>query len=273
MSPLTRTPTSMVVNGAYLRVRDPDASAGDLFADYITMPGLGSFTMPAETGGVTETVTIDGPISAPQFKGVGTITGAIAGLTRDVTHQFLEQRSIDGREIQLAIDLPARSVTEFVIEGGSNVEAVDTDYDRIVAASIPDAVSTAILRGHFMALGAVSGAAVYPDGTVAVLGYDATAAAIGWRAVIAADQDSKVFNVSPDFGATDISVALNMERGVRVRNPGVSWLDISCVVSQFDLGDFQAGGNVSSNFTFVPARAVPSGSVNLKTDSELGFTK
>ena len=263
----------MVVNGAYLRVRDPDASAGDLFADYVTMPGLGSFTMPAETGGVTETVTIDGPISAPQFKGVGTITGSVAGLTRDVAHQFLEQRSIDGREIQVAIDLPARSVTEFVIDGGASVDAVDTNYDQIVAGVIPDAVAKAVLRGHFMALGAVSGAAVYPDGTVVVLGYNAAAAVVGWRAVVAADQDTKVFNVAPDFGAADISVAANMERGVRVRNPGVSWLDISCVVSQFDQGDFQAGGNVSSNFTFVPARAIPVGSVNLKTDRELGFTK
>ena len=263
----------MIVNGAYLRVKDPDASAGDLFADYVTLPGLGSFTMPAETGGVTETVTTDGPISAPQFKGVGTITGAVAGLTRDVAHQFLEQRSIDGLEIQVAIDLPARSVTEFVIEGSGTAMAVDTDYDRIVAGVVPEAVAKAILRGHFIALGAVSGTAAYPDGTAAVLGYDAAAAAIGWRAVVASDQDAKVFNVSPDFGAIDIAVAANMERGVRVRNPGVSWLDISCSVSQFDQGDFQAGGNVSSNFTFVPARAVPLGSVNLKTVSELGFTR
>ena len=255
---LTRSPTSRIVNGAYFRVKDPDDTIG-LFKDYVTFPGLGGFTMPAETGGTTEVVGLDGPVSAPQFKGVGTITGSIIAKSQHPVHRFLSDRAVDGKPIQIAIHDPAKAVTDFMVKA-----AVAAGTGRFLKTAFADAPGKikSILAGHYILAGA---AAV---GTDPVAGYDdapAAGNAGSWRAVLAVTDGATAVTVVPGFVA---EVAANTKAWVR--NPGATWEDITCTVSQFDSGDYQAGGVINSNFTFVPAAAVPTDSVEMRTGKELG---
>ena len=112
--PENKSPLGIVVNGAILQVKDPSLSAG-LFSEYRRVPGLGSFTLPAETGSVNETTLMDGTVSAAQFKGVGTITGTVGALGAHPTHLFLDEKSLDGENVQVNIVRLAVPVNDIVV--------------------------------------------------------------------------------------------------------------------------------------------------------------
>ena len=88
---------------------------------YRRVPGLGSFTLPAETGSVNETTLMDGTVSAAQFKGVGTITGTVGALGAHPAHLFLEEKSLDGENVQVNIVRLAVAVKEIIVSEASAV--------------------------------------------------------------------------------------------------------------------------------------------------------
>lgn len=277
---LKRSPTSIVVNGAYLRVKDPQASPGDLFADYVTVPGLGSWTMPAETGSVTETAIMDGSIAAPQFKGVGTITGAMPALGAHVSHQFLEQRSIDQRDIQVEIVKHAVAVTSIDLGGaaGNVVDARAADAGTpnrsdiaISKASDQLTVKQSVLWGHILAMSAEAATAAElasVTGASPVLAYTSKGAdGTQWRGIVTVAADGSMIRVAPAFVAA-ITTANNKFRRINVRNPGKRWTDVLVKVNQYDQGDFQSGSNVGSNFTFTPSTTVQAAIVEHRLDSD-----
>ena len=248
---IKRQPTSIVVNGAYLQVKDPNAGATALFGKYRTVPGLGAFTLPAETGAVNETPLMDGTIGAAQFKGVGTITGAVGALGAHPTHQFLEDASLSGAQIQINI---IRLATQVGVQApGSNAVAAGTlRRIAITGAAARAWVKNNVLQGHLVAIDM--------DGEIAptaVVSYKAAAASgtdEHFMAVMAVDGEGRYVDVAPGFSAAKATTGSSR---LIVRNPGRSYTDITGVVNQWDAGDFQGGSNVSGNLTFTPTVALP----------------
>lgn len=279
MPKLKRTPNAIVVNGAYLRVKDPSAAAGSFFGTYVTVPGLANFTMPAEAGATTDTALMDGSISAPQFAGVGTITGSIGARTAHPAHQFLEQRKIDQEDITIEIlkhAVPVVSVD--VAAAGSIVDGGGLD-ELVLATLGADRARQNILNGHIVHVWASDDIAADgpDDGGRSFLLYGAAATAENdkqWRSIpsVVLDDAGAPMGVKvvPHFSAA-IAVPGNKSGRITVRNGGLRWTDLNVKVNQFDQGDFQAGGNVSSNVTFTPSVSVPAAIVEHRLDT--GITK
>ena len=250
---IKRNPTSIVVNGAYLRVKDPTAAAGSLFSDYQAIPGLGSFTLPAEAGNTTETPLMDGVIAAAQFKGVGTVTGAIGARGVHPAHQFLEARANDGKQVQIEIIRLATNV--ITLSGNVGDAAAAANGVSVITLDQAAAIASAkasILWGHLLQFDDDGSSAV--DSVASYLAAAAAANDNAWHIISEISEDGTSIKVAPGYSA-----ALNGAAGtkINVRNPGVRWSDVTCVVNQFDGGDFQGGSNVSGNVTFTPSSAMP----------------
>ena len=260
---LKRSPAAIVVNGAYLRVRDPSGENA-LFKDYVTVPGMSSWTMPAESGNVTETALMDGSVAAPQFKGVGTITGVIGALGGHPAHQFLEAASISQNDVQIEIIKEAVAVADIVLgasgESTSIVKSGALDVVAIDDSAAAAEVKQNVLWGHIIAV--ASGDADDADKAKAaaapatLIAYSADASdSAGYRVVTAVEDDGKKIHFAPAYSSA-VTTASGKFRNVSVRNPGKRWSNITCKVNQFDQGDFQGGGVLSSNVTFTPSTTV-----------------
>ena len=251
-----RAPLGIVVNGAILQVREPGLAAG-LFSEYRRVPGLGSFTLPAESGSVNETTLMDGTVSAAQFKGVGTITGVIGALGAHPAHLFLEEKALDGENIQVNIIRLAVAVKEFTVEGVYAVAAANSMIVNIPTSNQED-VKSSIRAGSLVA---ISAAAADPAKQAAntVVDYKAAASSVNdvlWQPVWEVDDDGSSFKVAPGFNSAKATTSSN-DILIQVRNPGRSYQDVLCTVSQWDAGDFQNGQNVSGNLTLTPSVALP----------------
>ncbi len=259
-----RAPIGIEVNNAYLFVKDPDAAGTELFGGWQRVTGLSSFTMPAEVGGTNETQLMDGTIAFASRTGVGTITGAIGGATPGPVQQFMEQRKLDGRNVQIRIVRLAVNVGTFVQSGtsqfatGFKLTSLNTT-DAPRKDSLGDQLSmTDLLKlaraDHLIGWdlnGQVAPVSV-ADALTAV--DDATAAMDAmWHSVVSVD-DAGGFAV---FAPT-LSTAQTFADGgaLFVRRPGVITDPILGTVNGFDVGDFQQGSAVTGNFTFTPAEAV-----------------
>ena len=278
---LKRSPTSIVVNGAYLRIKSASgggkgaAEAAGLFADYVTVPGLGSWTMPAETGSVTETAIMDGSIAAPQFKGVGTITGAMPALGAHPSHQFLEQRSIDQQDIQIAIVKPASAGAQLAVPSADDIVIKAAANGRsqvdVVSAASRARIKQSVLWGHIVAFGKAAGAAGLAVDSRELLAYNAAAAGAipaggsAFHAVVAVEDDGSKFWIAPGLAAEEKPI---VGAFVCFRNPGKRWEDLLVKVNQFDQGDFQSGSNVGSNFTFTPSTTVQAAIVEHRVEGK-----
>ena len=256
--PENKSPLGIVVNGAILQVRDPSLSAG-LFFTYRRVPGLGSFTLPAETGSVNETTLMDGTVSAAQFKGVGTITGTVGALGAHPAHMFLEEKSLDGENVQVNIVRLAVAVKEITVAGVTDVIDISDDTMKVNLPTANHAdVQSSIRAGSLVAISAVAAAPVKQASNM-VVDYKETVKAASdllWQPVWEVESDGSSFKVAPGFFADKSSTAQNSIL-IQVRNPGRTYRDILCTVSQWDAGDFQNGQNVSGNITLTPSVALP----------------
>ena len=264
--PENKSPLGIVVNGAILQVKDPSLSAG-LFSEYRRVPGLGSFTLPAETGSVNETTLMDGTVSAAQFKGVGTITGTVGALGAHPTHLFLDEKSLDGENVQVNIVRLAVPVNDIVVSGVSNVIVIGTDVMTVNVTNTEnqDAVKSSIRAGSLVAVSALASPTSDPkipgakQASNVVVDYKAAVSAANnvlWQPVWEVETDGSSFKVAPGFQA-DKSTSGTMSLLIQVRNPGRTYKDVLCTVSQWDAGDFQNGQNVSGNITLTPSVALP----------------
>ena len=253
-----RAPLGIVVNGAILQVRDPALNDG-LFSDYRRVPGLGSFTLPAESGSVNETTLMDGTVSAAQFKGVGTITGVVGALGAHPAHLFLEEKGLDGENIQVNIIRLAVAVKKIVISGVNDLIDISADpMEFNVPSAYREDVKSSIRAGSLVA---ISPAAASPAEQMlnTVVDYASAinpASSVLWQPVWEVEDDGSSFKVAPGFNADKSSTAA-MSVLIQVRNPGRSYRDVLCTVSQWDAGDFQNGQNVSGNLTLTPSVALP----------------
>ena len=253
-----RAPLGIVVNGAILQVKDPALSAG-FFSEYRRVPGLGSFTLPAETGSVNETTLMDGTVSAAQFKGVGTITGVVGALGAHPTHLFLDEKSLDGENVQVNIIRLAVPVNDITVSVAIDVIDISAGVMTVnVPTANQDAVKSSIRAGSLVA---VSAAAASPAKQTAdtVVDYKSAVSAANsllWQPVWEVETDGSSFKVAPGFFADKETTNTN-SLIIQVRNPGRTYSDVLCTVSQWDAGDFQNGQNVSGNLTLTPSVALP----------------
>ena len=256
--PENKSPLGIVVNGAILQVKDPSLSAG-LFSEYRRVPGLGSFTLPAETGSVNETTLMDGTVSAAQFKGVGTITGTVGALGAHPAHLFLEEKSLDGENVQVNIIRLAVPVNDIILPAGVATVATAGSMEVNIADDASQTLVKASIRAG--SLVAISTPKATPDKQTSNTVVDYKKALVGandvlWQPVWEVESDGSSFKVAPGFMGVK-ATASGTSILIQVRNPGRSYNDVLCTVSQWDAGDFQNGQNVSGNITLTPSVALP----------------
>ena len=272
---IKRTPNSILVNGAYFQVKDPSAAAGTLFADYVTVPGLASFTLPSETGSTTDTALMDGSIAAANFKGVGTIVAAIGARAAHPAHQFLEAAALSGKQVQIRVVRAATGVTDIrEIASGTALGALAAKGVSAIGAGLPKGIAKAnALAGHIVHLWADN--SVADDGPAHtgrfVVGYGAAVTAAlskEFQLIASLGTEGDSVKVAPGYLAA-VAVAATKKGQITIRNPGLEWKDLVCTVSQFDSGDLQAGSHATSNLTLVPASAVPVPTIISTLEDEL----
>ena len=192
---LNRSPTSVLVNGVALLIKDGDTEAGLFGARFQRVPGLANFTLPDETGSVNETQLQDGPIAAAQIAGVGTITGSIGALTAHPTHKFLAAKRRTGGTIRAVILRPAQTVVSEAADNGVAVSAAiddgQTTAKDILSVVTLDAARRDIREGFL--------AAVHTAAPKGHLDYNAAAAAsmARFQSILSINDSGLKFSVSP----------------------------------------------------------------------------
>lgn len=261
-----REPVGQAVNGAYLFVKDPEATSG-LFEHYQRVSGLSSFTLPAEVGGTNEIQLMDGVIAFASRKGVGTVTGVLGARTAHPAQQFMEQRSLDGRKVEIAMVKLASGVLKLEAEAAAAVAVAGVGGYKIdlsgVLAGWRTQVKNTIKAAHAVAilpdLDALSDS---PKGVAVFDAAQATANDALFQVIQSVEEDGSEMYVSPGFVAARGSAATK-KLGIFFINPGLYWTNVLGTVNGFDAGDFQQGSAVSGNFTFTP-ESMPRGTATAR---------
>ena len=265
---IRKDPNAIQVNGALVFIKDPSAASGSLFDEWRRLSGLGSFTMPAEAGSVTDTPGIDGAVSFANVAGVGNISGTIIALNAGIVHRFMEGRAKSGEAIQMSLVRPAVKVESYdIAASGAAVNlVVGTALGRIVVptseqskvkADVREGMIVGIWPDKSVTTG-VSPARLEPKNETAVVDYDESAVAANdghWRAILEVAADGSWIDVGLSFSAAQ-TVADGKTGQILIRNPGRTFHNLHGTVNQFDRGDAQAGGGISSNLQFVPSAAL-----------------
>ena len=274
-----KDPNAIQVNGALVFVKDPSASAGELFNSWRRLSGLGSFTMPAEAGSVTDTPGIDGSISFANVAGVGNISGTIIALNAGIVHRFLEGRAKSGEAIQMSLIRPSVKVdtyTGITAATGATALAAAGSGRIAVPAGIQSRVKADVREGMIIGLwldskeppatGATAAGTPddEPDNATDFIDYDASTVVAAddkkWRTILEVADDGSWIDVAPSFSAEQASAASEYV-SILIRNPGRTFRNLHGTVNQFDRGDAQTGGGISSNLQFVPSAALAVASV------------
>ena len=259
---IKRDPNAIQVNNSLVFVKDPDAATGDLFNDWRRFGGLGSFTLPAEAGSTTETALIDGSIAFANVAGVGNISGAVGALNAGPVHRFMEDKARSGGQVQMSIVRPATAVIQLVGFPAGNGAVVDVsdNTNRVdIPADLRSSVVGSVLEGMITAWdadAANAGAATLPSTVAPFQGATSAANDANWQGILEVQEDGEWFDTAPGYSADQEAAQAN--QGVlSIRNPGRSYTSITGSVNQFDRGDNQAGGGISSNFQIVPNAQLP----------------
>ena len=257
-----RDPIGITVNGAHLFVKDPNAAAAAFWGSFRRVPGLGSFTLPAEAGSVNEIALMDGTVAAAQARGVGTITGTIGALGAHPTHLFMEGRAGNQSPVQISIIRTAVGAGERELAVGADVTApVGANGSSLIVigdGGIQAWVNNSVRAGHLIAYSSDTSAGMVTMPTDVFRSYDgSTLAAEGdWQTVMDVKDGGTEILVSPGFEVA-VAVIAGEPGMLWLRNPGRSYQEIVGVVNQWDAGDFQNGSVVSGNMSFTPSAALP----------------
>ena len=85
-------------------VKDPDAAAGSLFADYVAVPGVGGVTLPAEESPSTDEVMLEGVGQATGFASARARSPCrCPSLTQHPAHRLLIEKHDGGGNVQVAL--------------------------------------------------------------------------------------------------------------------------------------------------------------------------
>lgn len=268
--PEQRAPVGVVVNGAYLFVKDATGAAG-IFSNWQRVTGLSSFTLPAEVGGTTETQLMDGNLQAAAIAGVGTVTGAIGGRGVHMSQLFMEERKLDGAAVAIAIVKAAVVKSAILLGNTHNAVAAATLRSIDIPAARRSDVLNRVRAGDIVGLDL--------DGAMAPTGladWKATAAAAlddDWQGVAYVEDDGSYIDVAPGFSAAQATTTDTAS--LLLRTPGVQWIDVTGTINGFDGGDFQNGQQLSGNFTFTPSSALPRVTPEYRTVAQIAtlYTK
>lgn len=240
-------------NGYVLEVKDPNAAADTLFADYVYVPGIASLTLPNEVGSNNETPTLHGQISAAAYKGVGQLTAEIAGLVPHPSIQFLHERSEDQKVVQLRLRREAENVLVDASGVVGSVAAAGTEITVKDDAGKRNLVKQNVRAGMILAL-----ADAISDNYIDYKAVPAMADDHKWRSIVSVDENGSSIVVAP---AITTAIAPNASEKILVRQPGTQWVDLGGVVNGFATGDIQNSSNVSGSLTFTPRPRMPFGRV------------
>ena len=300
---LKRDPNAIQVNGALFLVKDPEASSDDLFNDWRRLGGLGSFTLPAEAGSTTETALMDGAISFANVAGVGNISGAVGALNAGPVHDFMEDKASSGGQVQVAIIRPATKIASYIevalgdlpagvgapflaFEAGEFVHSPASPpvvnewagmFKRVrIPSEHREAVKAAVRSGMVLFLTPDDGdstadaetAASAANGVASYRGVRTVANDGLWHGVLEVSEEGEWVEVAPGFSA-DIAVAGSDMGAIVVRNPGRSYKNIIGAVNQWDRGDHQAGGGITSNFQIVPGSQLAGVSPEFRLETDI----
>ena len=271
---IRKDPNAIQVNGALVFIKDPSATSG-LFSKWRRLPGLGSFTMPAEAGSVTDTPGIDGSISFANVAGVGNISGTIIALNAGVVHRFMEGRAKSGEAIVMSLIRPARGVEIYKeIAPATLVAAAAAGRIVVPAGDLRKRVKADLREGMIVGIWPDNGltpAANTRDeltNTTPFIDYEETPTSANdghWRTILEVAEDGAWIDVAPNF-STDQTVAASKKGNIQIRQPGRTYHNIHGTVNQFDRGDAQAGGGISSNLQFIPSSSLDVAEVERRFD-------
>lgn len=273
-----RDPNAVQVNGALIFVRDPNAASASLYSKWRRVDGLASVTLPAEAGSATETALMDGSVSFANPAGAGNISGAIGALNPGPIHQYLENKARLGDQMQFSIIRPASNVETLFNLGSTAFEIVgDTAAERNrikIPTSHQPEVKRSVRSGMIVTVDADSaeGAATIPTSVANFLNTSVVASNALWQGVMEVGEDGEWVDVAPGFhGSSSISSTANMGEIV-FRNPGRSYINVTGTMNQWDRGDYQTGGAITSNFQIVPSVSLPTVTVEHRLESEFTYT-
>ena len=265
---IRKDPNAIQVNGALVFIKDPSAAiaaAGvspPVFLQWRRLPGLGSFTMPAEAGSVTDTPGLDGSISFANVAGVGNISGTIIALNAGIVHRFMEGRAKSGEAIQMSLIRPAVEVDVYkAIAPVTLVAAAAPGRIVVPTAALQKKVKADVREGMIIGIVAdevaAAAAGTIPGNKTDFIENDYNGVLAGtddvkWRTILEVADDGSWIDVAPNFSAVQ-TVATSKTGLIAIRNPGRTFHNLHGTVNQFDRGDAQAGGGISSNLQFVPS--------------------
>ena len=268
---IRKDPNAIQVNGALVFIKDPSAAKGSLFDKWRRLSGLGSFTLPAEAGSVTDTPGIDGSISFANVAGVGNISGTIIALNAGIVHRFMESRAKSGEAIQMSLVRPAVRVDSYegiaaavaivAVNTGTGVNLVVNQGRIVVPQAFRKRVAADVREGMIVGIALdeeSTTAGDVPNNVTDVLDYDDESIAGNdrkWRTILEVSTKGDWIDVAPNFSGVQ-AVTASKTGSIQIRNPGRTFQNLHGTVNQFDRGDAQAGGGISSNLQFVPSSAL-----------------
>ena len=249
-----RAPGGILVKGVSVFVKDPNAAVGDLFLNYVRVPGLGAITLPDESAPSTDIVVLDGTTAATGTAPVGTISCPVGVLSEHPAHQFLGAARRSGALVQVAVIRPAENRIDFAVAADA-VAAAANGKSEVVVVGDERAKAKLMLEGDIVSFAAAAAAA--PMSNTFLYYYNAAPAAAAlddsFQAVMEIEDDGSVFNITPGMSGNADSVAAK----VFLRTAGKKWKDIECQVGQMSDGDFQSSTKVSGNLVFNPTSVLP----------------
>ena len=247
-----RAPTGITVGGVGIWVKDPDLTTG-LFSEYLRIPGTGSITLPDESAPQNDAVGIDGVVSASGFAGVGSITVPLPHVGQHPAHRFLAAKRRNKQHVQVGIHRKAQQVfgiVDGVLAGKAGIAASGASEIEIAVAH-RNQIKNQLFEG--MVAGIVADLSTTPSSDF--VGYDAGSQAAdhaAWQTVVVVSEDGETFSLAPGYTAANSG-----SNDLVVRQPGLQWKDIECIVGQMGDGDFQAASVVSGNLVLTPTRPLP----------------
>lgn len=284
-----------------VEVRDPNAAAGALLADYILVPGVASFTLPDEQAATTDVALLDGVTKARGFANVGTITIPIGTLLPShATHKLLESKKAAGGRVMVrcrvqrqlfgsvldAVNVAAAArIMNVMLTASAGITA---DQQAALDAELEPkrrSVTSLLRRGQRVMLSVGSGANMLAkagdqapaamQGVVAGA-LPANATAGPYTIETLREHEDPVgtgkgyvasFKVSPANGAAAI-VKATME----IVMPAIEWADILCDVTGLGKGTAESAALVTgSNLILEPVSQVAPPTIRYSAFAEADF--
>ena len=276
---------------AELQVKDPAASTGDLFEDWVSVPGVGSITLPTNQANPNTQVTLQGTKQTGQFAERGQIQIPLSTLLpHSAVHEFFRAAAGTGKVINIQAVTKGEVLGEVAgaygtTANGRKATIVGDKKDEVLSLLEPGlyfeqrtykpSTGTAAISsaGAVTYTGTVPTAAQAPVGAYLKIGgkaYRITTAG-GTEVDHAASVNAAAYEIvnvcqviqaTPDdsgnawasFMFDPPAVGALTGADLKLHLPSLTYANIACTVSGYDDGDLQSQAAMTGSITLIPSR-------------------